>query len=491
MFTLTYFASLLAIALFIIPFNQMSIDLLTKRIVDNYRKDFIDYLPGYDEIEIAPIGDQFHLLVEAMSIFAMPKCFEHEEENENELAYNLYLLNDLHTLKLNCTASVCSPNPFTPPQSIPIPVASLFTKLLIKDTLNVSPISTKSKYNEPWWLQWIPYTCISIICAISMLSIVYGNGIAYFFYNASLASVTDVKVKVLTSNDSKNVLDVGKDVIASNLSKEINIDTLIKPEHYATGEVLGKGAFGSVYRGLNLETGRMVAIKQTKLIGTPKSQMTSMMMEIDLLKKLNHKHIVKYIGFYKTEEHLNILTEFCESGSLLQVMKKFGPLSEKLVGMYTAQVLEGLKYLHSQGVIHRDIKAANLLTDKQGTVKLADFGIAITTDNPQDPMDVIGSPYWMAPEIVELNGATTASDVWSLGATVIELCTGKPPYIDCPQMTAMFKIVEEEMQLPDLSKMVKDFLAHCFQKDPSVRATSYELQKHPWIVSNQREVTQM
>ena len=257
-------------------------------------------------------------------------------------------------------------------------------------------------------------------------------------------------------------------------------------EQYAIGDLLGKGAFGSVFRGLNLETGEVVAIKQIKLIGCPKAQLNSMMMEIDLLKKLNHKHIVRYIGFFKTKENLNILIEFCESGSLLHVMKKFGNFSDKLVGMYTAQVLEGLKYLHEQGVIHRDIKAANLLTDKSGVVKLADFGIASTTNGSQD---VAGSPYWMAPEIVELNGATTASDVWSLGATVIELCTGNPPYIELPAMAALFRIVQEDCPPlpPQCSEIVKDFLQQCFQKDPNLRVTAQKLMKHPWMIQSRRK----
>eukprot|EP00835_Amoeboradix_gromovi_P005557 NODE_534_length_7054_cov_0.303666.p1 type:complete len:748 gc:universal NODE_534_length_7054_cov_0.303666:5432-3189(-) len=257
-------------------------------------------------------------------------------------------------------------------------------------------------------------------------------------------------------------------------------------EQYAIGDLLGKGAFGSVYRGLNLETGEVIAIKQIKLVGTPKAQLNSMMLEIDLLKKLNHKHIVRYIGFFKTVQCLNILIEYCESGSLLHVMKKFGNFSEKLVGMYTAQVLEGLKYLHDQGVIHRDIKAANLLTDKQGVVKLADFGIASTTNGNQE---VAGSPYWMAPEIVELNGATTASDVWSLGATVIELCTGNPPYIEFPAMSALFRIVQDDCppKPPSCSEIVKDFLVQCFQKDPNLRITAQKLIKHPWMVQSRRK----
>eukprot|EP00834_Sanchytrium_tribonematis_P006318 NODE_455_length_7230_cov_0.733277.p2 type:complete len:782 gc:universal NODE_455_length_7230_cov_0.733277:3839-6184(+) len=256
--------------------------------------------------------------------------------------------------------------------------------------------------------------------------------------------------------------------------------------NYAIGDLLGKGAFGSVYKGLNLSTGEIVAIKQIRLTNTPKAQLNSMMMEIDLLKKLNHKHIVRYIGFFKTKEHLNILIEFCESGSLIHLLKKFGHFTEKLVGMYTSQVLEGLKYLHDQGVIHRDIKAANLLTDKQGVVKLADFGIASTTNGDQE---VAGSPYWMAPEIVELNGATTASDIWSLGSTVIELLTGNPPYIEHSAMSALFRIVQDDCPPlpPQASEIVKDFLQQCFQKDPNLRVTAQKLMKHPWMVQSRRK----
>ena len=108
-----------------------------------------------------------------------------------------------------------------------------------------------------------------------------------------------------------------------------------------------------------------------------------------------------------------------------------------------SQVLHGLLYLHEQGVIHRDIKGANILTTKQGLVKLADFGVATRTTSLHES-SVVGTPYWMAPEVIELSGATTASDIWSLGCTVIELLDGKPPYHKLQPMHALFRIVNDD-----------------------------------------------
>lgn len=141
-------------------------------------------------------------------------------------------------------------------------------------------------------------------------------------------------------------------------------------------------------------------------------------------------------------------------------------------------------YLHEQGVIHRDIKGANILTTKDGEVKLADFGVATkrgasesTTDDPA------GSPYWMAPEIIEMNGATPKSDIWSVGCTIVELATGQPPYFELDTMPALFRIVQDDCPpIPDgLSPLLNDFLLKCFQKEPFLRASAEQLLKHRWI----------
>lgn len=254
------------------------------------------------------------------------------------------------------------------------------------------------------------------------------------------------------------------------------------------GDCLGRGAFGSVYRALKWSTGETVAIKQVRLADLPKSELNVIMQEIDLLKNLHHPNIVKYHGFVKTVENLYIILEYCENGSLHSICKNFGKFPENLVSLYTAQVLQGLLFLHEQGVIHRDIKGANILTTKEGLVKLADFGVATKAQGLTEG-SVVGTPYWMAPEVIELSGATTASDIWSLGCTVIELLDGKPPYHKLAPMPALFRIVNDDHPpLPEgASPLVRDFLMQCFQKDPNLRVTAKKLLRHPWIMSGKKE----
>lgn len=235
-------------------------------------------------------------------------------------------------------------------------------------------------------------------------------------------------------------------------------------------------------------TGETVAIKQVRLSDLPRSELNVIMQEIDLLKNLNHPNIVKYHGFVKTADNLYIILEYCENGSLHSICKNFGKFPENLVSLYTSQVLHGLLFLHEQGVIHRDIKGANILTTKEGLVKLADFGVATKAQGLTEG-SVVGTPYWMAPEVIELSGATTASDIWSLGCTVIELLDGKPPYHRLAPMPALFRIVNDDHPpLPEgASPLVRDFLMQCFQKDPNLRVTAKKLLKHPWIMSTKKE----
>lgn len=263
---------------------------------------------------------------------------------------------------------------------------------------------------------------------------------------------------------------------------------------YMLGDEIGKGAYGRVYKGLDLENGDFVAIKQVSLENIAQEDLNIIMQEIDLLKNLNHKNIVKYLGSLKTKSHLHIILEYVENGSLANIIKpnKFGPFPEQLVAHYIAQVLEGLVYLHEQGVIHRDIKGANILTTKEGLVKLADFGVATKlTEADVNTHSVVGTPYWMAPEVIEMSGVCAASDIWSVGCTVIELLTCVPPYYDLQPMPALFRIVQDEHPpIPDgLSADITDFLRQCFKKDARQRPDAKTLLSHPWI-QNYRRILQ-
>eukprot|EP00301_Raphidiophrys_heterophryoidea_P006520 c12626_g1_i2.p1 GENE.c12626_g1_i2~~c12626_g1_i2.p1 ORF type:complete len:1006 (+),score=281.74 c12626_g1_i2:443-3460(+) len=192
----------------------------------------------------------------------------------------------------------------------------------------------------------------------------------------------------------------------------------------------------------------------------------------------------------RTPDILAIVLEYVEGGALSGVVRKFGSLPESLVRMYTRQILLGLAYLHKEGVIHRDIKGANILVTKNSSVKLADFGVAsrlakntgLAEDSPES---VVGTPYWMAPEIIELSGVTSACDIWSLGCTIIELLTGAPPYFDLQPMPALFRIVQDDHPpLPNiagLSNQLEDFLLQCFQKEPALRVSAQQLLRHPWV----------
>ncbi|CAE6516090.1 unnamed protein product [Rhizoctonia solani] len=254
--------------------------------------------------------------------------------------------------------------------------------------------------------------------------------------------------------------------------------------NYSLGDCIGKGQFGSVYRALNLTTGQMVAVKQLALDGLSADEVKNLKKEVDLLKSLTHPSIVKYEGMAQDEEHLSIVLEYVENGSLGQTLKAFGKLNEKLVASYVIRILEGLHYLHQCSVVHCDLKAANILTTKNGNVKLSDFGVSLNLHAMEKVNEVTGTPNWMAPEVIELKGASTKSDIWSLGCVIVELLTGRPPYGDIPNgLTVMFRIVEDEHPpIPEgFSPMLRNFLELCFNKDPDLRPSAAILFEHPWL----------
>jgi hypothetical protein len=269
-------------------------------------------------------------------------------------------------------------------------------------------------------------------------------------------------------------------------------------DKYRLGEELGRGAFGRVFLGLDTRTGEHVAIKQLSLDRIPPDQLPGIAGEVELLKALNHRNVVQYLGSFRTRTHLYVIMELVENGSLAAVVRpsRFGPFPESLVAVYIQQVLQGLAYLHEQGVVHRDIKGANILTTKEGLVKLADFGVAARLGDAggagggaaAGESTPAGTPYWMAPEVVELKAVTTASDIWSLGCLGIELLTGQPPYYELQPLSALYNIVQDAHPPlpPGASPGMRDFLLLCFNKDPAARPSARALLQHAWIAANRR-----
>ena len=211
--------------------------------------------------------------------------------------------------------------------------------------------------------------------------------------------------------------------------------------------------------------------------------------EIELLSKMNHKNIVKYYGIFKKGNNLNIVLEYCCKGSLYDLLNDFEHLEENTIKKYLSQILDGLEYLHYHNIIHRDIKCANILVDKNGVCKLTDFGGAkIIKEEMNLYSSMQGTPNWMAPEIMKSSPATRYSDIWSIGCTVIEMFQGKPPYSDKKDLISILNCLCKNNELPKIpdkmSENLKDFVKKCLVFEPKKRFNVYQLKKHPFLQDN-------
>ncbi|XP_030324646.1 mitogen-activated protein kinase kinase kinase 3, partial [Calypte anna] len=285
----------------------------------------------------------------------------------------------------------------------------------------------------------------------------------------------------LRSADSENALGV----------QERNIPTKSPsaPINWRRGKLLGQGAFGRVYLCYDVDTGRELAAKQVQF--DPESPETSkevsaLECEIQLLKNLQHERIVQYYGCLRdrAEKTLTIFMEYMPGGSVKDQLKAYGALTENVTRKYTRQILEGVSYLHSNMIVHRDIKGANILRDSAGNVKLGDFGASKRLQticmSGTGIRSVTGTPYWMSPEVISGEGYGRKADVWSLGCTVVEMLTEKPPWAEYEAMAAIFKIATQPTnpQLPShISEHCRDFLKQIFV-EARHRPSAEELLRH-------------
>ncbi|KAH6804566.1 Protein kinase superfamily protein [Perilla frutescens var. frutescens] len=238
---------------------------------------------------------------------------------------------------------------------------------------------------------------------------------------------------------------------------------------------------------LSSENGVMCAMKEVSLSSDGDKNQSARMLEkeIALLSRMRHPNIVQYYGSEMVDGKFCIYYEYMSRGSVYMILEQYGRLGESAIRSYTQHILSGLAYMHSKSIAHGDIKGANILLDPNGRVKLTNFGIEKQIAEKFHISWLMDSPYWMAPEVImNPNVRNPAVDIWSLGCTVLEMATSKPPLSQYEGVMAMFKVAyhKELPTIPDhLSDVCKDFLRHCLQWNPLHRPTAFQLLEHPFV----------
>lgn len=280
----------------------------------------------------------------------------------------------------------------------------------------------------------------------------------------------------------------------------------VKQFVWVKGELIGKGSFGKVYLALNATAGEMIAVKQVEVPQTlsdknsdkQKEVVDTLHSEVENMKDLDHFNIVQYLGFEALPDVYNLFLEYVPGGSVGSALRQHGRFEEQVIKSFTKQVLDGLAYLHSCGILHRDLKSDNLLIDLEGVCKISDFGISKKSRNiyaNDAEMSMQGTIFWMAPEVIHnvianaKQGYSAKVDIWSLGCVVLEMFAGRRPWSTDEAIGAMYKLGNARLAppipedtIPYVSEDGKDIIDKCFTVNPEQRPTAIELLEHPFCV---------